>query len=67
MVNAERVISALTDNGTRLRLLLPLYHKKDCLACHGTPKGMIDISGYLKEGHQESGPAGAISVALPVN
>lgn len=63
----EHILSGITDGGTRLRLLLPLYHKKDCLACHGAPKGQIDISGYLKEGHVEGDLAGAISVALPIN
>jgi Protein of unknown function (DUF3365) len=62
----ERVFIEVTDEGTTLRLMLPLYHKKDCLTCHGQPKGQIDISGYLKEGHEEGGPAGAISVALPM-
>lgn len=62
----EQVFVEVTDGGTILRLMLPLYHKKECLACHGQPKGQIDISGYLKEGHMEGGPAGAISVALPI-
>jgi general secretion pathway protein A len=62
----ERIISEVTDGGTTLRLMLPLFHKKDCLTCHGKPKGQIDISGYIKEGHDEGGPAGAISVAIPL-
>ena len=62
----ERIISEVTDKGKTLRLMLPLFHKKDCLVCHGKPKGQIGISGYVKEGHAEGGPAGAISVAIPL-
>ncbi len=62
----EHIVSEVTDGGTKLRLLLPLFHKRECLACHGAPKGATDIAGYLKEGHVEGEPAGAISVALPV-
>jgi general secretion pathway protein A len=63
----ERIISEATDGGRTLRLMLPLFHKKDCLVCHGKPKGQIDISGYVKEGHAEGGPAGAISVGIPLD
>ena len=59
-------ITAVTDGGTRLRLILPLYHTPECLVCHGTPKGQVDISGYRKEGHVEGELAGAISVAIPL-
>jgi general secretion pathway protein A len=62
----ERVITEVTDGGRALRLMLPLFHKKECLACHGTPKGDIDISGYRKEGHKEGDSAGAISVTIPL-
>ncbi len=62
----ERVFTEVTDGGKALRLMLPLFHKKECLACHGTPKGDIDISGYRKEGHAEGDSAGAISVTIPI-
>lgn len=62
----ERVVTEVTDGGRALRLMLPLFHKKECLACHGTPKGDIDISGYRKEGHKEGDSAGAISVTIPL-
>ena len=62
----EHIASEVTEGGTKLRLLLPLFHKRECLACHGAPKGATDIAGYLQEGHVEGEPAGAISVALPI-
>lgn len=62
----ERVVTEVADGGRALRLMLPLFHKKECLACHGTPKGDIDISGYRKEGHKEGDSAGAISVTIPL-
>ena len=62
----ERVLTEVTDGGASLRLMLPLFHKKECLVCHGIPKGDIDISGYRKEGHKEGESAGAISVTIPL-
>ncbi len=54
------------DNETTLRALTPIYYSKDCLACHGNPKGILDISGYPREGAQEGDLAGAISIKIPV-
>ncbi len=54
------------DNETTLRALIPIYYSKDCLACHGNPKGILDISGYPREGAQEGDLAGAISIQIPV-
>ncbi|MBI5854487.1 MAG: DUF3365 domain-containing protein [Nitrospirae bacterium] len=62
----ERVFSEVVDGGRTMRLMLPLFHKKECLVCHGVPKGDIDISGYRKEGHVEGDSAGAISVTIPL-
>jgi len=59
-------ITEWIDNETTLRALTPLYYSKDCLACHGNPKGILDISGYPREGAQEGDLAGAISVQIPV-
>jgi len=58
-------INQLTDDGT-LRVLTPIYYTKDCLTCHGSPAGQIDISGYPKEGAEEGDLAGAISVSVPL-
>ena len=54
------------DNETILRALTPLYYSKDCLVCHGNPKGILDVSGYPREGAQEGDLAGAISIQIPV-
>jgi len=58
-------INQVTDDGT-LRVLTPIYYTKDCLTCHGSPAGQIDISGYPKEGAEEGDLAGAISVSVPL-
>jgi general secretion pathway protein A len=63
----EKVISANVDGGKMVRIMLPLFYGKGCLACHGEPKGERDISGYIKEGGKEGDLGGAISVKLAVN
>jgi hypothetical protein len=45
----------------------PIYYSQDCLVCHGSPKGILDISGYPREGAKEGELAGAISIRIPVN
>jgi Protein of unknown function (DUF3365) len=32
------------------RVMVPQYYDETCLACHGSPKGEVDITGYPKEG-----------------
>ncbi|CAE6772779.1 MAG: DUF3365 domain-containing protein [Nitrospira sp.] len=64
---AEAYVSELTEEGKTLRVVMPIYYAKDCLACHGEPKGMLDISGYPKEGHKEGDLAGAITVTAPLS
>lgn len=64
---AEAYVSELTDGGQTLRVVMPIYYERACLACHGGPKGEIDISGYPKEGHEEGDLAGALTVAAPLN
>jgi hypothetical protein len=54
------------DNGETLRAVTPIYYSQDCLVCHGKPKGILDISGYPREGAQEGDLAGAISIQIPV-
>lgn len=53
------------DNERTLRAMTPIYYSKDCLVCHGNPKGILDISGYPREGAQEGDLAGAISIQIP--
>ena len=60
----EKVIHDTVDGGKTTRVLLPLFHVKGCLPCHGEPKDERDISGYLKEGAKLGELAGAISVKL---
>jgi len=59
-------ITEWIDNETTLRVLTPIYYSQDCLVCHGNPKGILDISGYPREGAQEGDLAGAISIQIPV-
>jgi Protein of unknown function (DUF3365) len=63
---SDNSITEWIDNQTTLRALTPLYYSHDCLACHGNPKGILDISGYPREGAQEGDLAGAISVQIPM-
>ena len=56
-----------TDNEKTLRVLTPIYYSQDCLTCHGKPRGILDISGYPREGAQEGDLAGAISIQIPVS
>ena len=63
---AEAYVSELTEEGRTLRVVMPIYYAKECLSCHGEPKGELDISGYPKEGAQEGDLAGAITVTAPL-
>lgn len=63
---ADAYVSELTDNGQTLRVVMPIYYLKECLTCHGEPKGDLDISGYPKEGYKEGDLAGAITVTAPL-
>lgn len=64
--NGEAYVSELTEAGNTLRVMMPIYYARECLACHGEPKGEWDISGYPKEGAHEGDLAGAISVRIPL-
>jgi Protein of unknown function (DUF3365) len=55
------------ETGKIFRMMVPLYYEKHCLECHGTPAGILDISGYPREGSREGDLAGAISVLIPVS
>lgn len=55
------------DDGRLLRTVMPIYYSDDCLVCHGSPKGILDISGYPREGAQAGALAGAISIQIPVD
>lgn len=61
------VHSEVVEQGHSVRVLLPLYYGKSCLACHGEPKGERDISGYPREGAKEGDLSGAISVKISLS
>jgi len=46
------------------RVMVPQYYDASCLACHGSPKGEVDITGYPKEGAKVEELGGVISVIL---
>lgn len=64
--NSDAYVSELTESGKTLRVMMPIYYQRECLACHGEPKGEWDVSGYPKEGAGEGDLAGAISVKIPL-
>jgi general secretion pathway protein A len=63
----EQSISEVTTTGRSLRLMYPLYMTRQCLVCHGEPKGERDKTGYPREGVQLGQSAGAISVVIPLH
>jgi hypothetical protein len=58
--------SAATEaNGrTAFRVMVPEYYEASCLACHGSPEGEMDITGYPKEGSKLGELGGVISITL---
>jgi uncharacterized protein DUF3365 len=46
------------------RVAVPEYYTESCLACHGPPKGELDITGYPKEGRKVGDLGGVISITL---
>lgn len=60
------IFSAAAENRGRaaFRVLVPEYYGQGCLACHGSPKGELDVTGYPKEGGKLGDLGGVISVTL---
>ncbi|WP_219929155.1 Tll0287-like domain-containing protein [Albidovulum aquaemixtae] len=52
------------DGRPAYRVLVPEYYGEGCLACHGEPKGEIDVTGYPKEGGRLGDLGGVISISL---
>jgi archaellum component FlaG (FlaF/FlaG flagellin family) len=52
------------DGRPAYRIAVPEYYRVSCLACHGTPKGAPDITGYPKEGRKQGDLGGVISITL---
>jgi hypothetical protein len=46
------------------RIMVPEYYSESCLACHGSPKGEMDITGYPKEGGKLNDLGAVISITL---
>ena len=46
------------------RMLLPEYYSGSCLACHGGPKGEMDITGYPMEGGKVGDLGSVISIVI---
>ena len=63
----EKSISEATSKTGMVRLMYPLYMTRQCLDCHGEPKGMLDKTGYPREGLRLGQNAGAISVAIQMS
>jgi len=62
----EKVITETTARSGALRLMFPLYATRQCLDCHGEPRGVPDRTGYPREGLKLGQNAGAISVMIPI-
>jgi len=58
--------SAAIEKGGRraFRVMVPQYYDASCLACHGSPKGEVDVTGYPKEGAKLDELGGVISLIL---
>jgi hypothetical protein len=52
------------DAHPAFRIMVPEYYAASCLACHGSPKGEMDITGYPKEGRSLNDLGGIISITL---
>lgn len=62
----DQAYSAAVETGGRpaFRVMVPQYYDETCLACHGSPKGEVDITGYPKEGAKLDELGGVISIIL---
>lgn len=62
----DQAYSAAVETGGRpaFRVMVPQYYDQSCLACHGSPKGEVDITGYPKEGAKLNELGGVISIIL---
>jgi hypothetical protein len=56
--------AVVTDRRSAFRIMVPEYYSESCLACHGTPKGEMDKTGYPKEGGNLGDLGAAISITL---
>jgi hypothetical protein len=54
----------VTEGRPAFRIMVPEYYGESCLACHGTPKGAMDKTGYPKEGGNLGDLGAVISITL---
>lgn len=52
------------DGRPAFRVMVPEYYSEGCLACHGSPAGEVDITGYPKEGGALGDLGGVISIKI---
>lgn len=55
------------DGRPVFRYASALETKRNCLECHGGPKGDYDIVGFAKEGMELGDLAGAVSIVIPLD
>ncbi len=60
----DHIVEQQLTDSRGVRVMLPLFYNKQCLSCHGRPKGEVDISGYEKEGFKDGDLGGAIAIVL---
>lgn len=53
-----------TNGSPAFRVMVPEYYAASCLACHGSPKGEMDVTGYPKEGGKLGDLGAVISITL---
>jgi hypothetical protein len=53
-----------TNGRPAFRVMVPEYYVESCLACHGSPKGQMDVTGYPKEGGKLDDLGAVISITL---
>jgi Protein of unknown function (DUF3365) len=53
-----------TNGRPAFRVMVPEYYVESCLACHGSPKGQMDVTGYPKEGGKLNDLGAVISITL---
>jgi hypothetical protein len=56
--------SMVSDGRPAFRVMVPEYYGESCLACHGTPQGEMDKTGYPKEGGKLGDLGAVISITL---
>ena len=63
----ERYQIVEQDGREVFRYMTPMRIDKNCLECHGQPKGEIDVTGFPKEGWSLGDVGGAISIIMPLD